>query len=279
MIRRAFLAVAAGLVLAAAAPAQTAAWQFRWQPGQVLTYRAEQTIAQEETTSAGKVEVRDRLTLTKRWQVLAVDAAGVATVQLSLAALRREATTPGGDVLFFDSANPDKSDPQLREQMTQYVNTPLAVLRIDAKGRVVEVKESRFGPASKYETELPFRITLPDGVPQAGQAWERDYKITLDPPQGAGEKYDAVQKCVCKGLAGTAATVTVSAAVKTPPESPGEQAPLLQAQPEGEVVFDVQAGRVQSVSLHVDRELKNHQGEGSNYHFQSTYNEQYAGAN
>lgn len=275
MIRRASLAVAAGLVLVAAAPAQTGPWQFRWQPGQVLTYRAEQTIAVAETTTAGKVEVRDRLTLTKRWQVLAVDAGGVATLQLSLAALRRETTTPGGDVLFFDSANPDKSDPQLREQMKQYVGTPLAVLRIDGKGRVVEVKESHFGPASKYEAELPFRITLPDTAPQPGQGWERTYKVTLDPPQGAGEQYDAVQRCVCKAIDGAAATIGVAAVVKTLPPAVADQAPLLQAQPEGEAVFDVQNGRLQSVSLHVDKELKGHQGEGSSYHFQSTYLEQY----
>jgi hypothetical protein len=57
----------------------------------------------------------------------------------------------------------------------------------------------------------------------------------------------------------------------------GDQTPLLQSQPEGEVVFDVQNGRVQSVNLRVDKELKNHQGEGSSYHVQSTYIEQYAG--
>jgi hypothetical protein len=277
MMRTAFLAVAAGLVLAAAAPAQAPAWQFRWQPGQVLTYKAEQTIAQEETTSAGKVEVRDRLTLTKRWQVLAVDAAGVATVQLSLAALRRETTTPRGDVLFFDSANLDKSDPQLREQMKQYVGTPLAVLRLDGKGRVVEVKESRFGPASKFEAELPFRIALPDAVPQPGQAWERAYKVTLDPPQGTGEQYDAVQRCVCKAVNGTTATIGVSAAVKTLPAAAADQAPLLSSQPEGEAVFDLQNGRLQSVSLHVDKELTGHLGKGTRFHFRSTYNEQFAG--
>jgi hypothetical protein len=277
MIRTAFLAVAVGLVLAAAATAQAPAWQFRWQPGQVLTYKAEQTIAQEETTSAGKVEVRDRLSLTKRWQVLAVDAAGVATVQLSLAALRRETTTPRGDVLFFDSANPDKSDPQLREQMKQYVGTPLAVLRLDGKGRVVEVKESRFGPASKFEAELPFRIALPDAAPQVGQAWERAYKVTVDPPQGTGEQYDAVQRCVCKAVNGTTATLAVSAAVKTLPSAAADQAPLLSSQPEGEAIFDLQNGRLQSVSLHVDKELKGHLGEGSSFHFRSTYNEQFAG--
>jgi hypothetical protein len=275
MIRRASLAVVAGLVLAAAAPAQPAAWQFRWQTGQVLTYRAEQTTTIEETVGAGKVQVRDRLTLTKRWQVLAVDPAGVATLQLSLASLRKEMTTPGGDVLFFDSDNLDKSDAQLREQLKQYVGTPLAVLRVDGKGRVVEVKESKFGPASKFEAELPFRITLPDAVPQVGQAWDRPYKITVDPPQGTGEQYDAVQRYVCKTVNGTTATFGVSAALKTLPPAVAEQAPLLQNQPEGEAVFDVQNGRLQSVSLRVDKELKGHQGEGSSYHFQSTYAEQY----
>jgi hypothetical protein len=277
MIRRATLAMAAGLVLAATAAAQPAAWQFRWQPGQVLTYRAEQTTAIEETVGGGKVQVRDRLTLTKRWQVLAVDPAGVATLQLSLAALRKEMTTPAGDVLFFDSDHLDKSDAQLREQLTQYVGTPLAVLRLDGKGRVVEVKESRFGPASKFEAELPFRIALPDTVPQVGQAWERTYKVTVDPPQGTGEQYDAVQRCVCKTVTGTAATLSVSAALKTLPAGSAEQAPLLQNQPEGEAVFDVQNGRLQSVSLHVDKEVQGHQGEGSSYHFQSSYNEQYVG--
>jgi hypothetical protein len=277
MIRRASLAVVAGLVLAAAAPAQTGTWQFRWQTGQVLTYRAEQTTAIEDKTGEGKVEVRDRLTMTKRWQVLAVDAAGVATVQLSLAALRKEMTTPGGEVLFFDSANLEKSDARLREQMKQYVNTPLAVLRLDGKGRVVEVKESRFGPASKFEAELPFRIVLPDAVPQVGQGWERNYKISVDPPQGTGEQHDAVQRYVLKAVNGTSATLGVTAAVKTLPSAVADQAPLLQNQPEGEAVFDVQNGRLQSVSLHVDKELKNHQGEGSSYHFQSSYIEQFVG--
>ena len=32
-----------------------------------------------------------------------------------------------------------------------------------------------------------------------------------------------------------------------------------------------------SANLKVDQEVKGHQGEGSFYHFQSTYNEQYVG--
>jgi hypothetical protein len=279
MIRKVSLAAAAVLMLAAAAPAQTGAWRFHWQAGQVLTYRVEQVTTVAELLSSGKVECKDRLNLTKRWQVLAVDPTGVATLQLSLTALRKETTTPAGDVQFFDSANLDKADPQVRQQMQQYLNQPIAVLRVDDRGRVVEVKESKFGPASTYERDLPFRLVLPEAAPAVGQSWERAYQITVDPPAGTGEKYDAVQRWTCKAVSGTAATLGVVAALKTLPAATGDQVPLLQSQPEGEVVFDAQAGRVQGINLHVDKELKNHQGEGTSVHFQSTYLEQYAPAN
>ena len=49
-------------------------------------------------------------------------------------------------------------------------------------------------------------------------------------------------------------------------------------QPEGEIVFDLQSGLVRSARLVVDKELKNHQGEGTSYRFQRSYVEEYAGA-
>ena len=83
-----------------------------------------------------------------------------------------------------------------------------------------------------------------------------------------------MQKCVCKGVAGTTATITVTNTVTKLPDAVADQAPLLQLQPEGEVVFDIQAGRLQSVNFKIDKELKNPRGEGSAYRFQSTYSEQ-----
>jgi hypothetical protein len=278
MIRAGVLSLLAALVCGPAAPEPTAGWRFRWQPEQVLTYRVEQITAAADTTAGGKVEkTSTRLHLTKRWQVLAVDAAGVATVQKSLTALRLETTRPDGEVLLFDSANPDQSDPQLREQLQRYVEQPLAVLRVDTQGRVVEVLDSKHGPASRFESEPPFLFTLPDAGPSTGQTWERAYRITLDPPQGTGEKYEAVQAYVCKSLAGGAATVALTTVLKTMPESLLDRVPLLQMQPEGELVFDTQAGLLRRAHLRIEKELAGHQGEGSSYRFQSTYTEEYAG--
>ena len=59
------------------------------------------------------------------------------------------------------------------------------------------------------------------------------------------------------------------------PENALDRVPLLQLQPEGEVVFDIALGRLHSASLKIEKELKGHQGEGSSYKFQSSYTEKY----
>jgi hypothetical protein len=140
MLRAGFVAVLIGLAwigLDSTAQAQPSGWRFRWQTGQVLTYRVEQITTASETLGDRKDESKTKLNLVKRWQVQGVDGAGVATLQLSLTSMRMETTTPRGDVIVFDSAAPEKCDAKLKEQLSQYVGQPLAVLRVDAKGKVI----------------------------------------------------------------------------------------------------------------------------------------------
>src|SRR5438552_3017403 len=108
MSRKGMFIVLAGLVLASSASAQSPL-RFRWQQGQLLVYRVEQSMTASETLTDGKVESKTKSSLIKRWQVQSVDAGGVATLQLSLDKLRLETTTTSGDMLLFDSTDPAKS--------------------------------------------------------------------------------------------------------------------------------------------------------------------------
>lgn len=272
MVRKSLIIIVATFALASVARAQAEPWRFRWQKGQSLTYQVDQGTSSIEVASGSKTETTTKLRHVKVWQVHDVDDAGTATVQMSLKSLRFEMTTPRGD-LVFDSAEPSKSDPQLREQMARYVGQPLAVVRVDRYGRVVEVKESKHGPASRYEAEPPFSLVLPVGAPQPGQSWERSYHITLEPPQGAGEKFAAAQRYVCKAVQGTTATLTVATTLKPPPEAAADQIPLLQMLPEGELEFDTKLGCLRKATLKIEKDLTGHQGEGSSYRFRSTYTE------
>jgi hypothetical protein len=259
------------------ASAQAPTWQFRWQTGQVLVYRVEHNTSASEVIGGNKVEISAKLVHVKRWQVLDVDAQGTATVQLSLKALKVEIKSPEGETLTYDSTMPNQGTAQLREQMSKFVGEPLALLRVDRKGKVIEVKESKHGPASRFESEPPFVITLPDENPRANQTWERPYQVTLEPPQGTGEKFDAVQKYTCRGAQANMLVVAMTTVLKSAPDAITDQVPFLQLQPEGEVYFDATAGRLHAARLHIDKDLKDHQGEGSSYRFKSDYTEQYTG--
>jgi hypothetical protein len=272
MIRTGLVSLLVLFASSASSSAQTSL--FRWQEGQVLTYRIEHVTSASETVGKNTTETKTKLNVTKQWRTVSLDAAGVATLELSLAALRLETTKPSGGLLIFDSTDEAKSDPQMSEQLKKYVGHPLALLRMDGRGKIIEVKESKHGPASRFESEPPFVLVFPNAALQEGMTWERPYQITIDPPQGTGEKYDAVQQCVCKSVSPDTATFALTTTFKTQPESLLDRVPLLQLQPQGEIVFDVQAGRLRSATLRVDKELTGHQGEGSSYRFQSLYTEE-----
>lgn len=269
MVRAGILALLIGAAATATTSAQTSPFRFQWKKGP-LTYRSEHVTQVAETIGTNKVATQSTLNLLKRWHVMEVDDQGVASMQLSLAAMRNEQKRPNGDVLLFDSAQLDKSTPELREAMGKYVGQTLAVVRVDAIGRVVEVKQ---GAAHRYESEPPFVVIFPLQTPQVGQAWNRPFQVILEPPLGTGEKYDAVQRYHFTKIAQGLATIAISTQLKNQPEGP-ERVPLLQKQPEGEVVFDFNNGRLQSVRLTIAKEIKGHQGVDSTYQFSSVFTEE-----
>lgn len=277
-MRKMWLSAALALVVYGPAFGQPAA-RFQWRAGDILSYRVTETIAKKEVVDGKLSEATTKLQHLKQWKVLDVDNAGSATLEQSLRSFRLEQPTPAGEVLVFDSEHLDQSDPQLREQLAKYVGTPLATLRLDNRGRLLEVRESRNGPANRFESQLPFVLTLPEQGPIAAQTWERRYQVTLEPPAGLGEKYDAAQKYECKSTGDGVAAIIFATTIKAPPQNPAEQVPLLLLQSGGEIQFDLQAGRLKLAHLHLDREVKNHAGPGSSFRLSRTYREEYAGGN
>jgi hypothetical protein len=105
--------------------------------------------------------------------------------------------------------------------------------------------------------------------------WERSYQITLTPPLGTGEKYEAVQRYTVKGLTADAVTLALTTELTSPPKAAADVIPLWQMLPAGEVVVDLKNGRLHSARLTVNREMKDHQGKDSVCRYQSTQTIQY----
>ena len=273
MLRRlAVLSVA--FVLAAVAVAQPPAPRFKWEAGKVLAYRVVQhtvvreTTLDEKTNAPATGEARTTLTLVRKWSVTGVDAAGIATLDMSITEMKNEFRQPDGTTVSRDSAKPDDA-----KAMAAYLNTPIVTVRVDPRGTLVEVKEVKSGTAARLHADLPFRVVLPEAAPQTGATWERPFAMKLDPPHGTGESYDFVQKYTSKGEKDSLLIVGVETTLKAPPKAVSEQVPLVPMLWTGDVYFNVAAGRYHAARLRAKAELVNHQGEGTKFVYESTYSE------
>jgi hypothetical protein len=262
------------IAIAALTPAlRGEAPRFRFQKGETLTYHLVQTtkvietIPDDKTNKPVESESTTKVDLIRKWKTTDVDAKGVATLEMTIPAMRWERKA-GKEEDVFDSSNPDDLN---KKEMARHVGPVLATLRIDAYGRLLEVKESKIGPAARFATELPFKLVLPDAEPKPGDVWDRSYTIQLDPPLGTGEKYQAVQTYTCQEPRSGLLTLNLTTDVKDAPAQAADQIPLLPLMPSGAVYFQVATGRYYAARLKIEKALKNHQGEGSSYRLVSTY--------
>jgi hypothetical protein len=256
------------------APAVNPPYRFKWQQNQTLTYKVLQRTTVKETLlndTNGKpvsTEAGTSITIIKNWKVKEVDATGVATLEMIITAMKNEILRPDGTKEVIDSANPEDA-----KSMAAFLNVPILTLRVDQQGRIVELKEVRTGSASRLQAELPFRLTLPDTAPIAGQSWDRTFTLKLDPPLGTGENYEFAQKFTCSDIKDGLAVAKVETSLKAPPKALAERVPLVPYLWTGEVYFNVAAGKYHAARLRVKAELPNYQGEGTKFEYETSYAE------
>jgi len=271
MSRSCAFAVAALFTVAGLAAADAPRFHFR--KGETLSYhlvqttRITETVADEKTNKPVETESTTKLDIVRKWKAVEVDAKGIATLEMSIASMRLERKS-GAEEDVFDSSNPDDLN---RSEMAKHVGPVLAVVQINPRGELAGVKESKIGPAARFSAELPFKLTLPNAAPKPGDAWDRSYMIQVDPPLGTGEKYAAVQRYTCQEPKSGLLTVGLTTEVKELPAEASDQVPLLPLMPEGALYFHAETGRYYAARLKVQKELKNHQGEGSTYKYVSSY--------
>lgn len=276
MFRRSALAalILAPLAALAQPPAANPPARFKWAADQALTYKVVQrtvvseALLDEKTEKPVTTTAQTDLSLVKKWVVKAVDANGVATLEMTVVAMRNEFRRADGTSLVRDSA-----DPEHAKEMAAFLNVPVVTVKVDGQGRLTDVKEAKAGSAARLQAELPFRLVLPDAGPTAGQKWDRAFAFKLDPPLGTGETHEFAQQYTCAGGKDGLLVVGVATTLKTPPKTLAEHVPLVPMLWQGELYFDPAGGKYRAARLKATATLPNHQGEGTKFVFASEYAE------
>ncbi len=272
------------------APAGVAAQgpvRFLFAPGRGPTYTVEQLTTVTETTLDDATQkpvaaaTVTRLNLTRRWDVTAVDAAGVASLDMVITAMKQSINRPGPrdrdgkptvDRVVMDSATPEG-----KEQMAAFLGRPVVTVRLDPAGNLIDAKSASAASADRLRAELPFRVVFPAAPVAVGARWMREFAIKLDPPLGTGETHAATQTYTRKPDALGKLVVGIATALKVEPKDAADRVPLVPLLWEGEAYFDAAAGRYAGAKLTVKREVADHAGPGTKFTYESTYTETPAG--
>ncbi|MGL6074385.1 MAG: hypothetical protein ACRC8S_09525 [Fimbriiglobus sp.] len=251
--------------------------RFQFKPGETWT----STIAQTTTVSETTIEERQpviaatvvKLDLTRRWKIQRVEPNGEAVIEMSFVKMKQVIKRPGPknkegqrtvDELVLDSETAEGA-----AQIPGFRDNPAFVLRVDARGQVLEAKDGKGQPAPRMAMTPPFRIVWPE-APKAGTPWVRNFTVALDPPLGTGEKFAVNQTFTPTTTVGV---YDVKTDLPEPPRDATLMQPLIPYLWEGQVTFDATKSRLTAAKLRIRRELPNHAGPGTQFLYETQYQE------
>jgi hypothetical protein len=264
------LMLAGGGLAAAATAAEAVRLAYRFQKGD----RIDMAVAHRaltETTMNGTTQTVETMTdSTKTWRVISVDDAGRATLEHSVDDVTMTSrTSDRGEVRW--SSDGDAAPPQGYEAVRPSLGVPLSRLVVDRDGRVVERQELRPSPPSSTGDLVV--VPLPDGPVAPGAEWTIPQEVVVEVPNGPRKLVRTRLRYRLDAVADGIATIRVDTTVLTPIDDPRLEARLLERIWDGEIRFDIEAGRVISRRTGIDRRVVGFGGPESSVRYKASLEE------
>jgi hypothetical protein len=224
-----------------------------------------------ETTMNGTTQTVETMTdSTKTWQVVAVDDAGRATLEHSVDDVTMTSRTSDRGEVRWSSAG-DADPPPGYEAVRPSLGVPLSRMVIDRAGRVVERIELR--PCPPSSTGDLAVVPLPDGPVAPGVEWTIPQEVVVEVPSGPRKVVRTRLRYRLEDVTDGIATIRVDTTVLTPIDDPRLESRLLERIWDGEIRFDIEAGRVISRRTGIDRRVVGFGGPQSSLRYKSSLEE------
>jgi hypothetical protein len=242
--------------------------KYKFQPGEVLAtevvHRASVRTTIQGTTQTAETQSRS----VKSWKVEGVES-GVVTFTHMVDNIEMWQRNSGRKEIRYNSQTDDEVPPGY-EEVAKSVGVPLSVVTMDERGTIVGRKETRAQPMG-VSTQMT--MPLPDHPIAVGESWTTPIDIDVTLTDGTMKKVQTRQKFTLESVADDVAHVKVDSQVLTPIHDPSIEAQLVQRMSSGWVKFDINAGRVLSQQLDLDKHVIGFNGPTSSMHYVTRFTE------
>jgi hypothetical protein len=252
---------------AARAESPTVRLEYRFRVGDRIEMQVAHRALTETTINDTTQTVETMTDSRKTWTVTAVDVAGRATLEHSVDDVRMTSrTSDRGEVRW--SSDDDADPPPGYETVRQSLGVPLTRMVVDRDGRIIDRVELRpCPPASSGDLVV---VPLPEEPVAAGAEWTVPQEVVVEAPNGPRKAVRTRLRYRLESVADGQATIRVDTTVLTPIDDPRLEARLLERIWDGNIVFDIEAGRVISRRTAIDRRVVGFGGPQSSVRYKAS---------
>jgi hypothetical protein len=243
--------------------AKTYDLRYKLRRGDVLRYevvsRASFNTTIEQTTQAAQTKT----VTVKSWKVTDVLPKGNIEFVNVVERVNMINQLPDHDAIEYDSAR-DKTPPHGFEDVAKTIGVPLIQITMTPRGKI-ERRDWKISAPQAGE-DSPVALRLPDKPVAIGETWDEPFDVQVQLEDQTSRMIQTRRHHELTKVANNIATIAVTYQVLSPIDSFIEYQ-LVQRLMNGEVKFDIAAGRVISQQMDIDKRILGFAGPTSSTHY------------
>lgn len=244
--------------------------RYKFQQGDTLQWRVTHR-ANVRTTVADVEQAAETNSISmKIWRIREVRLDGSCVFEQSVRDVRMTQRLSGRSEVRFDSTSPD-SPPVGFEGVAKTVGKPLARITLDTRGQVLHREQLE---DEAFQTPGLLTVPLPEKPVAVGESWAFPYEVEVPLRSGAIKRVKVQQKFTLEAVKSGLAEIGLKTVVLTPMDDPLVEVQLIQRINEGKVRFDIDAGRIVSQEMSLERSVVGFQGETSRLQYAMRFEEE-----
>ena len=260
--------------VAAEATAETRKYTLRYKfhPGETLRWDVVHRCRVRTTVGKTTKTVESTSRSVKLWRVTEVKPDGSATFRHLVESVDMRQKLTGRREVRYNSRTDNRPPPEF-EDLAQSVGVPLSIVTMDCHGKLIERQRKKV--KASVQSEGHMTIPLPDQPVPTGHNWSftRDVEVPLR--AGGIKKIKLRQKFTLAGVKTGVATIRVANVILTPIDDPAIKSQVIQHESAGTVRFDVDAGRLLSQQVDLDKQVVGFSGKASSIHYVTRFTEKF----
>ena len=249
--------------------------RYKFLPGDALRWTVVHRYRIRTTVSGSTQTVETTTTSVKVWRVHEAKPDGTVDFDHLVESVDMRHRLSGRDEVHYNSRT-DPCAPHGFEDVARAVGVPLAVLTIDARGKVLQRKQNFVKAAVAGQGEIT--IQLPEQAVAVGSCWSSRNYIDVPLPAGGVRRIAAMQTYKLESVKTGVATISTSTQILTPIQDPAIEALVLQYETSGSVRFDIERGQILGRQIDVDKSVVGFRGEASSIRYIARSTEEYLAA-